>query len=41
MKKLKKENYIVLKQIAMLVQQLGGQFKGLSREMIQQYLESP
>ena len=41
MKKLKKENFLVLKQLAMMVTQLGSQFQSLTPEMVQQYLDSP
>lgn len=41
LKKIRKENYVILKQIAMIATQIGSQYKSIDPEMIKNYFNSP
>ena len=41
LKKVRKENYPLFKQIAMIANQIGGQYKSLDPEMIKAYINGP
>ena len=41
LKKVRKENYALYKQIAMIANQIGNQYKSLDPEMIKAYINGP